>query len=382
MTLQTDSTLQLLQDLVSIDSVNPSLVPGARGEAEIARRVASECTAAGLTVHVTEVAPGRPNVVGVLEGRAPGPTLMFCGHTDTVGVAGMAAPFDPVKSDGRLYGRGAQDMKGGIAAMLGAARALAEGGGLSSGKLIVAAVVDEEHASLGAEALVETWRADAAVVTEPTDLDVAIAHKGFQWIEVEARGQRAHGSRPEDGRDAILRMGRVLGRLDSLNQRLQARPAHPLLGTASLHASTIATSGELSSYPAHCLMQMERRTLPGEPRSAGLQEVEAILERLRSDDWEFDGSARLISGREPYEIERVHALPRALGRAATAVGFHARRVGMTYWSDAAILGAAGIPSVLFGPGGAGLHSPEEHVRLKDVCTCRDTLVALAREFTG
>ena len=294
----------------------------------------------------------------------------------------MAAPFDPVQRDGRLYGRGAQDMKGGLAAMLGAARALAEGGGLSSGKLIVAAVVDEEHASLGAEALVETWRADAAVVTEPTDLEVAIAHKGFQWIEVETRGLRAHGSRPEDGRDAILRMGRVLGRLDSLNQRLQARPAHPLLGTASLHASTIATNGELSSYPAHCLMQMERRTLPGEPRSAGLQEVEAILERLRSDDWEFEGSARLLSGREPYEIERAHALPRALGRAATTFGFHARRVGMTYWSDAAVLGAAGIPSVLFGPGGAGLHSHEEYVRLKDIFTCRDTLVALAREFTG
>ena len=129
-------------------------------------------------------------------------------------------------------------------------------------------------------------------------------------------------------------------------------------------------------------MQMERRTLPGEPLSAGVQEVEAILERLRSNDWEFDGSVRLMSGREPYEIERAHALPRALGRAATSVGFHARRVGMTYWSDAAILGAAGIPSVLFGPGGAGLHSPEEYVRLKDVCTCRDTLVALAREFTG
>ena len=380
MTRQTDSTLVLLQDLVSIDSVNPSLVPGARGEAEVARRVASECTAAGLTVHVTEVAPGRPNIVGVLQGRASGPALMFCGHTDTVGVSGMVAPFDPVQSGGRLYGRGAQDMKGGVAAMLGAARVLTEGGGLASGTLIVAAVVDEEHASLGADALVETWRADAAVVTEPTDLDVAIAHKGFQWLEVETRGQRAHGSRPEDGRDAILRMGRVLSRLESLNQRLRARPEHPLLGTASLHASTIASHGELSSYPAQCLMQMERRTLPGESQGVGLEEVEAILERLRNDDWEFDGGVRLMSGRHPYEIERTHALPRALGRAATSVGFHARRVGMTYWSDAAVLGAAGIPSVLFGPGGAGLHSPEEYVQLKEVCTCRDTLVALARDF--
>ena len=381
MTLQRDATLRLLEDLVSIDSVNPSLVPGARGEEEIARRIAEECVAAGLTVDITEVAPSRPNVVAVLEGRMPGPTLMFCGHIDTVGVTGMDAPFHPVHRDGRLYGRGTQDMKGGVAAMLGAARVLTEGGGLASGKLVVAAVVDEEHDSLGVEALVERWRADAAVVTEPTDLDVAVAHKGFQWVEIETRGRCAHGSRPDDGRDAILRMGRVLGRLESLDRRLQTRLAHPLLGTASLHASTITGGVELSSYPDRCRMQMERRTLPGEPPGAGLQEAEAILDRLRNDDWEFGGSARLISGREPYEIERAHVLPTALVRAAASVGCQARRVGMTYWSDAAILGAAGIPSVLFGPGGAGLHSPEEYVRLKDVCSCCDTLVALTRELT-
>ena len=113
-----------------------------------------------------------------------------------------------------------------------------------------------------------------------------------------------------------------------------------------------------------------------------MQEAEAILDRLRNDDWEFWGDARLICGREPYEIDRAHALPTALVRAAMSVGCQARRVGMTYWSDATILGAAGIPSVLFGPGGGGLHSPEEYVRLKDVCVCRDTLVALARDFTG
>ena len=381
MTLHTDPTVRLLEDLVSIDSVNPSLVPGARGEEKIARRIAAECTAAGLNVDVAEVAPGRPNVVSVLEGRVPGPTLMFCGHIDTVGVAGMEAPFRPVHRDGRLYGRGAQDMKAGVAAMLGAARALAEGGGLPRGALVVAAVVDEEHASLGAEALVETWRADAAVVTEPTDLDVAIAHKGFQWIEIETRGRCAHGSRPDDGRDAILRMGRVLNRLESLGRRLQTRPAHRLLGTASLHASIVAGGVELSSYPDRCRLQMERRTLPGEPPGAGLEEAEAILDRLRNDDWEFEGDARLMCGREPYEIDRAHVLPTSLVRAATSVGCQARRVGMTYWSDAAILGAAGVPSVLFGPGGGGLHSPEEYVRLKDVCLCRDALVALAREFS-
>jgi acetylornithine deacetylase len=305
---------------------------------------------------------------------------MFCGHIDTVGVAGMEAPFQPVHRDGRLYGRGAQDMKAGVAAMLGAARVLAEGGGLPRGSLVVAAVVDEEYASLGAEALVKTWRADAAVVTEPTGLDVAIAHKGFQWIEIETRGQSAHGSRPDDGRDAILRMGRVLSRLESLGRRLQTRPAHPLLGSASLHASIINGGVEMSRYPDRCCLQMERRTLPGESPGVGLDEVETILDRLRNDDWEFGSEARLMCGRESYEIEREHVLPTSLMRAAASVGCQPQRVGMTYWSDAAILGAAGIPSVLFGPGGGGLHSPEEYVWLKDVCLCRDALVAFAREF--
>src|SRR5688572_24184979 len=378
--LQTDPAIRLLEDLVAIDSVNPSLVPGARGEGEIARRIAAECVSAGLAVDVVDVAPGRPNVVGILEGRTPGPALMLCGHVDTVGVAGMEAPFRPAHRDGRLYGRGAQDMKGGLAAMLGAARVIAEGGGLSRGALIVAAVVDEEHASLGAEALVARWRADAAVVTEPTDLDVAIAHKGFQWVEIETRGRAAHGSRPADGRDAILRMGRVLNRLEAIDRQLQAQPAHPLLGNASLHASIIAGGTEWSSYPDRCLLHMERRTLPGEAAEAALQESEGVLDRLRREDWEFEATTRLMFGRGAYEIDPAHTLPAMLMGAATSVGCQPQRAGMTFWSDAAILGAAGIPSVLFGPGGEGLHSPGEYVRVEDVRLCRDALVALTREF--
>jgi acetylornithine deacetylase len=377
---ETDPTIRLLEDLVAIDSVNPSLVPDARGEADIARRIAAECASARLAVDIVEVAPGRPNVVGILEGRTPGPALMFCGHLDTVGVSGMDAPFRPAHRDGRLYGRGAQDMKGGLAAMLGAARVLAEGGGLSRGALIVAAVVDEEHASLGAEALVQRWRADAAVVTEPTDLDVAIAHKGFQWVEIETRGRAAHGSRPADGRDAILRMGRVLNRLEAIDRQLQAQPAHPLLGNASLHASIIAGGTEWSSYPDRCVLHMERRTLPDEAADAALQESQSVLERLRREDWEFEATTRLMFGRGAYEIDPAQTLPAMLMGAATSVGCRPRRVGMTFWSDAAILGAAGIPSVLFGPGGEGLHSPGEYVRVEDVRLCREALVALAREF--
>jgi acetylornithine deacetylase len=378
----TDPAVQLLRDLVAIDSVNPSLVPGAAGELAIARRVADEMRASGLTVEVHEPAPGRPNVIGTLTGRAAGRTLMLCGHTDTVGVAGMTRPFDPELRDGRLFGRGAQDMKGGVAAMLAAARALATGGGLSAGRLIVAAVVDEEHSSIGADALVVTHRADGAVVTEPTGLDVAVAHKGFQWVSVETRGRAAHGSRPRDGRDAILRMGRVLAELEALDRRLQSGPAHPLLGTASLHASLIHGGRELSSYPDRAWLEFERRTLPGEPITAAHAEVVAILEALRTADPEFEGEAKASFGRDAYEIDPASPLPGDLVRAAATAGAAPRLTGMTFWTDAAILGGAGIPSVLFGPGGAGLHSTEEYVVVEDVCRCRDALVELARAFTG
>jgi acetylornithine deacetylase len=370
-----DPAITLLRDLVAIDSVNPTLVPGARGEGDIARRLADELRGLGLAVEITDVSPGRPNVVGVLEGRHGGRSLMFCGHTDTVGVTGMPRPFSPDVRDGKLYGRGSQDMKGGVAAMVGAARAVVERGGLERGRLVIAAVADEEHSSLGADELVKTWRADAAVVTEPTGLDVAVAHKGFQWIAVETRGRAAHGSRPRDGRDAIMRMGRVLSRLERLEKKLRYGASHDLLGTASLHASIIDGGEELSSYPARASLQFERRTLPGEAADAGLTEIVRILDELRKEDSEFEADARMVFGRDAYEIDAASPLPDALIGAASSVGCVARRVGMTFWTDAAILGGAGIPTVLFGPGGAGLHS------IDDVCRCRDALVELVRAFT-
>ena len=371
-----DPCISLLCDLVAIESVNPSLVPGAAGEQRIAAAIAGHLRSLGMTVHLDEPAPGRPNVVGVFDGDRPGPSLMFCGHVDTVGVDGMDAPFEPVMRDGRLYGRGAQDMKGGVAAMIDAARVAIEQG-LSAGRLIVAAVVDEEYASIGADALVTRWRADAAIVTEPTDLQIGVAHKGFAWLEVETAGRAAHGSRPRDGRDAIMRMGRVLGRLESLDRELQARPPHPLMGSGSLHASIIAGGRELSSYPDRCLLQMERRTVGGESATQALDEVERILDGLRRDDADFAGHARLTFARPPYEIADGHALPELLTAAMRAVGHTTTAVGMSFWTDAAVLGAAGIPTVLFGPGGAGLHGREEYVNVAEVLTCRDALAELA-----
>src|SRR5260221_320027 len=214
--MNSDPAIRLLRELVAINSVNPTLVAGAPGEQQIASAIADEMRRAGLDVSVETVAQGRPNVIGVLEGRAKGRALIFCGHTDTVGVAGMRDPFVPTEIDGRLYGRGAQDMKGGVAAMIAAAGVIALRG-LAAGRVIVACVVDEEHSSIGADALVKRWTADAAIVTEPTDLAIAVGHKGFAWVGIEVEGKAAHGSRPAEGQDAILRMGRVLSRLEALD---------------------------------------------------------------------------------------------------------------------------------------------------------------------
>jgi len=375
-----DYATELLRRIVAINSVNPSLSPGGAGEKEVARAIGDALQSSGLDVEITEVLDGRPNVVGVLESAKPGPVLMYCGHLDTVGVEGMKSPFDPVERDGRIYGRGAQDMKGGVAAMVSAARTLARTGGLKAGRLIVAGVIDEEFESHGAEALVEKWKADAAVVTEPTDLQVAVGHKGFSWVEIVAEGKAAHGSRPRDGRDAILRMGRILGLLEVLDRELQAKAPHPIQGTASLHASFINGGRELSTYPDRCSLQMERRTVSGEAIETALLEAQAIIAALKEKDPEFAASARLMFGRLPYETPAGHFLPGALQKALERVGRRRQRAGMSFWTDAAILGHAGIPSVIFGPGGEGLHGLDEYVKLDEVVACRDALVELARDL--
>jgi acetylornithine deacetylase len=377
-----DPTIDLLRDLIAIDSVNPSLAPGAIGETEIGEYIAKELRTSGMDVEVQPVADGRANVIGVIEGSQSGRTLMLCGHMDTVGVAGMQSPFDPVQKDGRVYGRGSQDMKGGLAAMIAAAKHFASTGTLRCGRLVLAAVIDEEYGSVGAEALVTKFKADAAVVGEPTDMKIALGHKGFEWVEVTTEGIAAHGSRPADGRDAIMRMGRVLSRLEKLDRELQSRPAHPIHGTASLHASIIDGGRELSTYPDRCVLKVERRTIHGEPKQCGHAEVQNIIEQLRREDPEFVASARHLFSRPPYLTPSAPGgeLTKVIASEISRKGVQPTTGGMSYWTDAAILGEAGIPSIVFGPGGAGLHSISEYVLSEDVLTCRDALIALASEF--
>lgn len=375
-----DPVIQLLADLVAANSVNPSLVPGAPGEAAAAEVARAAMVAAGLDVAVEDVLPGRPNVVGVLEGREPGPSVMLCGHLDTVGVEGMAAPFTPEIRDGRLYGRGSQDMKSGIAAMIGAAATLAPT--WTRGRLIVAGVIDEEYESAGAEALVKRWTADAAIVTEPTELQMAVAHKGFAWLEITVHGRAAHGSRPAEGRDAIMAMGRVLHLLEHRDKTLQSREPAGLQGVASLHASLITGGRELSVYPDRCVLQMERRTVSGEEGDLPLREIRAMLAALTSVMPDFRAEVKLLTTRPPYALDPAHGLPRALGAALARRKLPAAPVGMSFWTDAAILAEAGIPSILFGPTGSGLHSVEEHVDVGSVLTCRDVLAETVRALVG
>jgi acetylornithine deacetylase len=211
---------------------------------------------------------------------------------------------------------------------------------------------------------------------------LAIGHKGFAWLDIITRGRAAHGSRPEEGRDAIARMGRVLVVLEQRDRALRARPVVPFQGTGSLHASIISGGAELSSYPASCLLQMERRTVAGESGESVTQEIDEILDTLRGDDPEFEGSASLVGYRPAYVLDTNHRLAATVRDCLTQARLAPEATGMSFWTDAAILADAGIPSVLFGPGGAGLHSREEYVLIDDVRVCRDVLVDVARRLVA
>ncbi len=317
----------LLRQLVSIDSVNPTLVPGGAGEAEIGRFVAAWLEEHGVATEYYELAFSRANVVGRVAGSGGGRSLMLNAHMDTVGLAGSDGALTPRIDGDRMYGRGAYDMKGSLAAIMLVAAAATDLG--LSGDLIVTAVADEEALSIGSERIAETVTADAAIVTEPTGLDVAIAHRGFVWLDLETRGRAAHGSRYDLGIDAIARMGPPLVAIDELDKRLREEgETHPLLGGASVHASLIEGGTELSTYPDRCVLKVERRTLPGES-------VRFVEEQLR----EVAPNATVTStfSREPLETPADAPIVELLTRKAQEVlGRSPALIGVPFWTDAAL----------------------------------------------
>ncbi len=376
-----DFIVRTLTDLVRINSVNPSIAPDGRGEAEIAAYIAKTLAAIGLEADTFDSAPGRTTVVGTLRGTGGGRSLMLNGHADTVGVEGMSDPFSGEVRDGRVYGRGAHDMKGSLAACLGAAKMLADARVALRGDLVVAAVADEEYGSLGTTDLVTRCCPDAAIVAEPTNLQVCLAHKGYIWIEVETTGRAAHGSRFTEGVDAVMRMGRFLAELDRLERALREGPAHPLVGPPSLHAATIEGGTGLSTYADRCRLKIERRTVPGETVAEAVGQIRAIAAKLAAEGSTFSATVRPFFSREPFEVSPDAAIVRTLAGAAAAVlGGTPAFVGDSPWMDSALLASAGIETVVMGPVGAGEHSAVEWADIESVVRTAEIFARTAMDY--
>ncbi len=371
----------LARALIQIDSRNPTLAPDSPGEGDCARTLASVLDDWGFSVDLMEsVVPGRPNVVARI-GPAGAPALMLNGHLDVVGVEGMIhEPFSAAIRNGRIYGRGSADMKGGLAAICAAAALSATSG--SKRQILVTAVVDEEYESLGMRALLAAGiRAEEAIITEPTRLAVCPAHRGFAWFDVELRGRAAHGSRYDLGLDAITHAGLLLAELDRLEKTRQAGPTHPLLGRGSLHASTIEGGVGMSTYPELCNLAIERRTIPGESVQKATREIMDACARVKSDRPEFDARVTLSTAQLPSDVPVDAPIVRRLVGAVKREGMPVRIEGLSAWTDAALLNEAGIPTVCFGPGDIALaHAAEEFVPVDDIERATRVLARVVGEW--
>ncbi|MFQ5832384.1 MAG: ArgE/DapE family deacylase [Candidatus Thorarchaeota archaeon] len=374
--------LSLVQNLISVESVNPSLVEGGSGESRIAHLIGTHLERIGLEVQYQSVDEGRENVIGVLKGDGGGRTLMLNGHTDTVSTAGMdIEPFEPVFQNGKVYGRGAFDMKGSLAAMLVAVESIASSGTSLNGNVVLAFVADEEYASLGTEEVIKEHSADAAIVTEPTSLHVVIAHRGYAWAKVEVFGKAAHGSRFDEGVDAITKAGRVLVALEDLESQFQNQDHHPLLGRPSVHASLIRGGVELSTYPDYCRIDLERRTLPEEGAETIQTELAGLVNNLASADDQFRATSEVFFYRPSLEVPEDLEIVDHLSEACQVVtGAKPELLGAGWWTDAALLAQSGIPSVLFGPSGEGAHSPIEYVDFESLVTTTKVLAEVITSF--
>ncbi len=387
MSIASGDAVALARELVRVDSRNPALVPGARGEAEVAGVLASVLEAWGFAVEMRDAAPGRPNVVARIGERSGGRSLMLNGHLDTVGIDGMTHDaFDPVIRNGRLHGRGACDMKSGVAAMCAAAARAAVAG--IAGEVIVAAVIDEELESLGTHSLIEQGvRADAAIVTEPTRLSVMPAHRGFVWMELRITGRAAHGSRYDIGVDAIRHAGLVLAELDRMDAEVLPQRTHPLLGRGSLHASTIRGGTAWSIYPDACTVTVERRTLPGESAGDAVAELESACARVseqlakRGRSLEFAVARHFAQAGSEVAVDAP--IVRALGSALESAQAPVRIEGASYWTDMALLNEAGIPSICYGPGDIALaHGAEEWIEIREIEQATDVIERLIGAWCG
>jgi len=373
--LARDRIVELLQGLVRIPSANPTLVPDRPdGEAAVARFAHEWLEQAGLEVWLEEAEPGRPNVVGRV-GDGSGPVLVLCGHIDTVAGSGMEIPpFEPTVDGSRLYGRGSYDMKCGVAAAMAATAAVRDEG--LPGSVLLALVVDEEYASLGASHFVAHHTADGCILTEPTEGAMVVAHKGFVWAELSTDGLAAHGSRWDEGVSAIGRMAPVIAELERHDREELRQRTHPRVGPASLHCSLIEGGSGISTYAAECRLKVERRTLPGEDADEVLTEIAAVAARSGQRV-----AVEAILDRPPMECDADAAVVRVLRSVlADTAGGPPPVTGVEYWTDAALFTAAGIPALNYGPSGTGAHAAVEWVDIDSVVDCARVLAESARRF--
>lgn len=367
--------LDVLQRLIRVPSVNPAIAPDeAHGEAAIAEVAREWFASRGIRAWTEEAEPGRFNAIAEV-GEGAGPTLVLCAHLDTVGTAGMSIPpFEPTCENGRVYGRGSYDMKGSAAAIMCAVGALARSN--LPGRVLAALVADEEYASSGARDFVRRHPADGCIVTEPSEGRLILAHKGFVWADVRTSGQAAHGSRWDLGVSAIGKMAPIITALEEFDRAILRKRDHPLVGPASLHCALIEGGVGRSTYAPECRLSIERRTIPGETAADVRQEIENVVRRIdpRADVQCFFDRPPLTCNPETRVVTSVRdAVVAVTGRQPV-------ETGVAYWMDAAIFAAAGIPTVNYGPAGAGAHEAIEWVDLPSVIECAHVLVESASRF--
>jgi succinyl-diaminopimelate desuccinylase len=366
-------TAKLLNELIALPSVNPAFLPpgdARAGEQLVADFAAVTAARCGLDIEFQKALPGRVNLIARLRPKIrASKTILLAPHLDTVPAA-HENQFTPRKEGDRLFGRGACDTKGSVAAMLSALCTLAKSRQRPrETEIIFAGLVDEESAQAGSRALAKSnLKADLAIVGEPTSLQVVTAHKGNIWLQLETRGRSAHGSRPELGRNAVHAMARVVEALETGYASALRRRRHPLLGHATVNVGTICGGTQPNIVPASCVISVDRRTLPGESEPAVQREVETFLARKKLQ-------VTFSSGRTapclPMETPASHPLVRQFLRSAG----QRKPAGVHFFCDAAVLAEGGIPSVVFGPGDiAQAHTADEWISLRSLEHAKEMLV--------
>ena len=371
--------ITLLSELVRINSVNRTLSKGP-GEREIADFITQYLKTQKLDAEIQYVGDNQKNVVAIIPGNARDRSLLLNAHLDTVGVEGMQEPFTLKRKGDKLYGRGTYDMKGSIAIMLLLADYFTQHPPPLN--ILLTFVSDEEDKSTGMEYLVEKWLPQVSpapvggIFLEPTEENIGVCHKGFTWYEIEVTGKAAHGSRPEQGIDAILPLRSALEELSNIQAELSGRNPDPLLGYPSIHSSIINGGSELSVIPSQSCLQWERRSLPDESARDLHYEMERIIQAVNNHAGDHTAKGRKFFVRPPYRVPHDAQIIERLQKVTP----QSKRVGLSFWADSALAGAMGIPSVLFGPSGHGAHATDEWVSLKSLLNVYEILKKLILDF--